>query len=269
MSKRKEPSVEKYHWGLVMPQTMRDSFAEAGALARFAGRFFKEAIKPPYEVSETLRQCFQLGYKSLGLVGLSGFIIGLVLTMQLRPTMIQFGAEALIPNTVAIAIIREIGPVLTALICAGKVGSGIGAELGSMKVTEQLDAMSVSGAKAFNYTVVTRVIATTIMIPLLVVYTDAIAIFGSYVGVNISGNLNFNLFINHAMSLVFFIDVIPATIKSFFFGFTIGIVGCYKGFNASKGTVGVGKAANSAVVVSSLLIFIIDMIAVQITQFFI
>src|SRR5688500_16593360 len=140
-------------------------FTEAGDLSLFAGRFFMQGFKPRYEVAEFFRQCFVIGYKSLGLVGLTGFIMGLVLTMQLRPNLIEYGMESQLPAMVAIAIVREIGPVITALIFAGKIGSSIGAELGSMKVTEQIDAMEVSGTNPFKYLVVTRVMAATLMLP--------------------------------------------------------------------------------------------------------
>ncbi len=161
---------------------------EAGDLSRFAGRFFKQSFKPRYEVAEFFRQCFVIGYKSFPLVGLTAFIMGLVLTMQLRPSMVDYGVESQLPAIVAIAIVREIGPVITALIFAGKIGSSIGAELGSMKVTEQIDAMEVSGTNPFKYLVVTRVLAATLMLPVLVMLGDAISLYGSWLGVNIRGN---------------------------------------------------------------------------------
>jgi phospholipid/cholesterol/gamma-HCH transport system permease protein len=251
------------------PGYLKDFFLETADIAVFTVYFFKEAIRPPHEFRELLNQAYKLGYRSLLLVGISGFIIGLVMTVQSRPTMKEFGAEAWIPAMVSISLIREIGPVLTGLICAGKVGSGIGAELGSMKVTEQIDAMAVSGAKPMKFLVVTRVLAITLMLPILVFYTNAIALAGSYVGMNTGGgSMNLTLFLNNALEPVAFIDLVPATIKSVFFGFAIGIVSCYKGYNSQGGTVGVGHAANSSVVVSSLLIFIIDLMAVQITQLF-
>jgi len=167
---------------------------------------------------------------------------------------------------VAVSLIREMGPVITALICAGKVGSGMGAELGSMMVTEQIDAMEVSSTNPMRFLVVTRVLAATLMIPLLILYADALGILGSWVGANIKGDVSFLLFFAQAFKHVEFIDFIPAVIKSFFFGAVIGVVGCYKGYNAGRGTESVGKAANSAVVLSSLLVIIVDMIAVQITD---
>ena len=241
---------------------------EIGELSYFAGRVFKEAFKRPFEFREFLRQCFYIGNRSLLLVSITGFIIGLVFTLQSRPTLLEFGAVSWMPRMVSISIIREIGPIITALICAGRIGSGIGAELGSMRVTEQIDAMEVSGTNPLKYLVVTRILATTLMIPILVIFGDTIAIFGSAMVENIKGSVSFLLYFNQVFDALEFGDLIPATIKTFFFGFAIGLVGCYKGYNCSKGTAGVGLAANSAVVFTSVLLFIIDFVAVFVTDIF-
>lgn len=242
--------------------------AEAGDMARFTGRFLSHWFRPRYETAEFFRQCFVIGYKSLPLVALTGFIMGLVLTMQLRPSLIDYGVESQLPAMVGIAIVREIGPVITALIFAGKIGSSIGAELGSMRVTEQIDAMEVSGTNPFKYLVITRVLAATLMLPVLVMLGDAISLLGAWIGVNIRAVTSFQLFWNQVFDNLGFGDVIPAFVKSFFFGFAVGIVGTYKGYTSRKGTEGVGRSANSAVVLSSILIFIIDLIAVQVTDIF-
>ncbi len=243
-------------------------FIEIGELSFFAGRFFREVLKRPFEFRELLRQCYQMGVRSLFLVGLTGFIIGLVLTLQSRPTLIEFGAVSWMPNMVGISIVREIGPVITALICAGRIASGIGAELGSMRVTEQIDAMEVSGTNPFKYLVVTRILATTLMLPILVVYGDLIALYGSALVENVKGNVSFQLYFNTVFDALSFGDLVPATVKSFFFGFVIGLVGCYKGYYSKKGTAGVGLAANTAVVMASLLLFIVDFIAVFVSDIF-
>lgn len=232
----------------------------------FIERIIKETFSREFEFKEFLRQCFQIGNKSLSLISITGIIMGLVLTIQSRPVLVDFGAVTLLPGMVAISLIREMGPVITALICAGKIGSGMGAELGSMKVTEQIEAMEVSSTNPMRFLVVTRVLAATLMIPLLILYADALGIFGSWVGANIKGDVSFVLFFSQAFSSVTFMDFLPAVIKSFFFGAVIGIVGCYKGYNAGRGTESVGIAANSAVVMASLLVIIIDVIAVQITD---
>lgn len=249
-------------------ELFKDFLLQIGDLAYFAGRFFKETFKRPMEFKEFLRQCFYMGNRSLLLVSLTGFIIGLVFTLQSRPTLEKFGAVSWIPSMVSISIIREIGPIITALICAGRIGSGIGAELGSMRVTEQIDAMEVSGTNPFKYLVVTRILATTLMIPVLVIFGDAIAIIGSFLVENLKGNVSFLLYFNKVFDALEFGDIIPATIKTFFFGFAIGLVGCFKGYYCKKGTAGVGLAANSAVVFTSILLFIIDFIAVFFTDIF-
>lgn len=249
-------------------QGLREILSETGKITRFAGRFFLEAFKPRYEFAEFLRQCFYVGYKSIGLVGSTAFIMGLVLTIQSRPHLVEFGAESLLPGMVSLSLVREIAPVITALICAGKIGSGIGAELGSMKVTEQIDAMEVSGTNPFKYLVVTRVWATTLMIPVLIVMADAISLYAGYLGANIRGVVSWDLYWYKVFNILSFADVFPAFIKTFFFGFAIGIIGCYKGYNSSKGTEGVGRSANSAVVIASLMVFVIDLVAVQIVDIF-
>jgi len=226
----------------------------------------RETFSRQFEFSEFFRQCFQIGYKTLPLVSVTGAIMGLVLTIQSRPVLVDFGAVTMLPGMVAISLIREMGPVITALICAGKIGSGMGAELGSMKVTEQIDAMKVSATNPVRFLVVTRVLAATLMIPLLILYADALGIAGSWVGANIKGDVSFSLFFSQAFASVHFSDLFPAVIKSFFFGAVIGFVGCYKGYHAGRGTESVGVAANSAVVLASLLVIIVDMIAAQVTD---
>ncbi|WP_445384214.1 MlaE family ABC transporter permease [Robiginitalea sp. IMCC44478] len=241
---------------------------EIGELSHFAGRFFREVARPPFEMREFFRQCYQMGNRSLMLVLVTCFIIGMVLTLQSRPTLLEFGAESWMPNMVGISIVREIGPVLTALICAGRIASGIGAELGSMRVTEQIDAMEVSGTNPFKYLVVTRILATTLMLPLLVFFGDLIALYGSAMVENFKGAMSYQFYFDRVFEALSFGDLIPATIKSFFFGFVIGLVGCYKGYNCKKGTAGVGKAANTAVVTASLLLFFVDFMAVFVSDIF-
>ncbi|MEY3405742.1 MAG: hypothetical protein RL161_1172 [Bacteroidota bacterium] len=239
---------------------------ETGSIARFTGKFFVQWFKPRYETKELLKQCYSIGYQSLSLVGITAFIMGLVLTIQSRPTLVEFGAESMLPAMVSVSLVREIAPVITALICAGKIGSGIGAELGSMRVTEQIDAMEVSGTNPFKYLVVTRVFATTLMLPVLSSIGMAVSLYGGYLGVNIKGVVSWQLYWKEVFDALAFGDVIPTLIKSIFFGLAIGLIGSYKGYTTMRGTEGVGQAANSAVVISSLLVFIIDLIAVQITD---
>lgn len=203
-------------------------FAEIGEMAYFAGRFFSELFSRPFEFRELLRQCYNMGNRSLFLVVVTGFILGLVFTLQSRPTLIEFGAVSWMPSMISISIVREIGPVMIALICAGKIGSGIGAELGSMKVTEQIDAMEVSGTNPFKYLVVTRIMAVTLMLPLLVIVGDTVALVGSALVENLKGGVSYTLYFNLAFKSLSFGDVIPATVKTVLFGFAIGLVGTYQ-----------------------------------------
>ena len=250
---------------LKLPKSFEEFLLKVTSITLFAIRNIKEVFKPPYEIAETLKQFYQIGYKSFSLVAVTGFIIGLTLTLQSIPTLQKFGASSLVPSMVALAVILEIGPVITALIFAGKIGSGIGAELGSMKVTEQIDAMEVSGCNPFKYLVVTRVTAATFMLPLLVILADAIALFGGFIAFSITEAGTLKYFLASSMNNIDMSDIIPAVVKTFFFGFSIGVVGCFEGYNADRGTESVGIAANTAVVISSLFVILIDMIMVQIS----
>ncbi len=239
---------------------------ETSNLTRFINSFFKNLFKGRFEFSEFLSQCYYIGNKTLPLASITGLIMGLVITIQSHPSMKAFGTESWLPSVVSVSLVREIVPVITALICAGKIGSGIGAELGSMKVTEQIDAMEVSGTNPFKYLIVTRVMAVTLMLPLLVIFSDTISLYGAFIGVNIQQTISFNLFCNQVFEKLSFEDIFPSIIKSFFFGFAIGVISCYKGYNTSNGTKGVGEAANTSVVISIFIIFIIDLVAAQLTD---
>lgn len=232
----------------------------------FTIRFFKEVFKPPFHFREVINQCFEIGLKSLALISVTGFIIGFVFTTQSRPSLEDFGAASWLPSLIGIAVIRALGPLVTSLICAGKVGSSIGAELGSMKVTEQIEAMEVSAINPYNYLVVTRVCATTIMIPILSLYCICVGLYGSYINVHLEEATGIISFYQSAFSSVSFLDIYTSMAKAITFGFTIGIVGCYKGFHATQGTRGVGKAANQAVVLAMFLVFIEEIAIVQISN---
>ncbi|MEO7800610.1 MAG: ABC transporter permease [Ginsengibacter sp.] len=234
--------------------------------SRFVIKFFKEVLKPPYEFKEIVRQCYEVGFKSLPLITLTGFITGLVFTKQSRPSLAEFGATSWLPSLVAIAIVRALAPLITALIAAGKVGSNIGAELGSMRVTEQIDAMEVSAVNPFKFLVVSRVLATTIMIPMLMFYTGLVGMLGSFLNVYNNEATSFVSFFEQAFEKISFLDIFSSLVKGIVFGFTIGIVGCYQGYNANRGTEGVGKAANASVVISMFLIFIEEILIVQISN---
>jgi len=249
-------------------RSLRYFLEELGNLTAFAAQVFRAFFSRPFEHRELMRQSYYLGVKTLPLVMVTGFILGVVLTLQSRPILIDFGAASLLPGMISVSIVREIGPVITALICAGKMSSGIGAELGSMRVTEQIDAMEVSGIQPMKYLVLTRVLSTTFVVPLLVIFADAIALIGAYVAIQMRADVSLTLFFHQAFSALSFSDLIPATIKTFFLGYFIGLIGSYKGYYCDRGTEAVGKAANEAVVAASVSIFIINLVAVQLTDFF-
>jgi phospholipid/cholesterol/gamma-HCH transport system permease protein len=244
---------------------LNEFFSTIGGLASFSGYFFKSLFVLPFDIHEIKKHMDELGVKTLPIVSITGLIIGLVMTMQSQPIMVRFGAEAFLPGMVAISVIRELGPVITALIFAGRVSSGIGAELGSMRVTEQIDAMEVSAINPFKFLVVTRVIACTMILPLLTIYVDFIAVIGGYFALIITQSMNFQYYVDSVLTSIQFGDVIPGVLKTFVFGYIVGIVGAYKGYTATNGTEGVGRASTTSVVVSSLLILLFDTVLVKIT----
>jgi phospholipid/cholesterol/gamma-HCH transport system permease protein len=247
---------------------VRNFLLRTADIYRFVVRVVKDFFLPPYEWREILRQCYQVGNRSLFLIAFTAFIAGVVFTRQSRPSLASFGAESWLPSLVSQAVVRSLGPLITGLICAGKLGSNIGAELGSMQVSEQIDAMEVSGTRPFSYLVISRVTATTLMLPILVIFADVVALAGSFITVNFINKTSFQLYFYEVSTNVTFLDVFSSLIKSAFFGFAIGVVGSYAGYHSGKGTTGVGKAANSAVVISMILIFIIDLISLQFINLF-
>src|SRR6202000_409288 len=261
-TKTSAPPAKK---GPSFKQRLSNAFVSLYNINKFILRFFKEAFLPPFELKEVMRQCYETGVRSFTLISVTGFITGLIFTKQSRPSLLTFGAQSWLPSLVSIAIMRALAPLITALIAAGKVGSSIGAELGSMRVTEQIDAMEVSGTKPFKYLVCTRVLATTITIPILATYTGFIALLGGYLNVAANEGTSYSAFMQEVFKPLEFLDFTASLIKSIVFGFTIGIVGCYQGYYSNKGTEGVGKAANGAVVTAMFLVFIEEVIIVQIT----
>jgi phospholipid/cholesterol/gamma-HCH transport system permease protein len=237
---------------------------QAGALGAFTYRFFRTVLLPPYEFSEVRKHMDELGAKSLPLVGTTGVIMGLILAIQSRPVLARFGAEMYVPALVSVSVIRELGPVITGLVVAGRVSSGIGAELGSMRVTEQIDAMEVSGVDPFRFLVVTRVVACTLLLPLLTGIVNVLAILGAYIAELTEINMSSQLYFYRVVNSLWLRDVIPAITKTLIFGFIIGIVGCYQGYHAAGGTAGVGRASTSAVVISSLTLLFTDMVLVKV-----
>jgi phospholipid/cholesterol/gamma-HCH transport system permease protein len=248
----------------VLSKRLDRLFLELVNIHAFVIRVLKEAFVPPYEGKEIIRQFYEVGVRSLPLISLTGFIIGIVFTNQSRVSLAEFGATSWLPALISVAIVRALAPLVTAIIAAGRVGSSIGAELGSMKVTEQIDAMEVSATDPFRFLVVSRVMATTFMIPALTIYMTFISLLGGYFNVHSRELTSFTTYFIQVFNAITFLDVFSSVIKSFLFGFTIGVVGCYKGYHSSKGTEGVGKAANSSVVTATFLIFIEELLSLQI-----
>jgi phospholipid/cholesterol/gamma-HCH transport system permease protein len=248
----------------IFSKTLDAYFQAVYEAYKFVLQFWKESFRPPFHFKELINQCFEIGVKALPLITLTGFIVGIVFTKQSRPSLENFGAQSWLPSLMGIAIIKALGPLVTGLICAGKVGSGIGAELGSMKVTEQIEAMEVSAVNPFKFLVITRVWATTITIPVLVFYCSFLGLFGSSLNVWAVDSSSTLTFYQNAFSTITFVDVTESVVKSIVYGFTIGIVGSFKGYNATQGTRGVGKAANQAVVSAMFLIFVEEIVIVQI-----
>ena len=239
-----------------------------GAVATFGARAVVEAVRPPYEPREILRHIFQFGYRSAPLILIAGLAIGIVLSMHTRASLERFGAEAMIPAGLAIALIRETGPLTAGLLVAGRVGAGIGAEIGAMKVSEQIDALEASAVDAFKYLAVTRILALMIVMPLLTIMMDFAGIFGGYIAEAAVSGMSWPLYFERAFSYIAYSDIIPATLKTVVFGYLIAVVSSYLGFTTSRGTEGVGEASTRSVVMASMLIIVSDVILVKIIFFF-
>ena len=241
--------------------------AWVGDVALFGARALYTSVVPPYEFKETWRQVFEIGWRSLPLVALSGFAVGVVLSMHTRASLERFGAEAMIPAALAIALVRETGPLSAALLVAGRVGAGIGAELGAMKVTEQIDALEAVAVDSFKYLAVTRIVACIIAMPLLTTAMDFAGILGGYVAEASLSGMSAQLYFHRAFSLIEFSDFVPATMKTVVFGFIIGTVASYLGFTTSRGTEGVGRASTSSVVLASICIILVNVVLVKLIFF--
>ena len=248
---------------VIMPAVDRFARSIYSAAAFFA-RLWMEAARRPLHLREILKQSYEVGVRSLPLITLTGFITGIVFTKQSRPSLAAFGATSWLPSLITIALVRSLAPLITALICAGKVGSSIGAELGSMKVTEQIEAMEVSAINPFKYLVVTRTLATTFMVPALTLYCCFVGLIGAYLNIHGNEATSLTSFIKAGFSDISFLDLSSSVSKSIVYGFTIGIVACFQGYHATSGTRGVGRAANASVVLSMFLIFIEEVLIVQI-----
>ncbi len=234
-----------------------------GELGIFCARLARATFVPPYEFREFIRQCDSVGSKSLPLVALAGAATGVVLALQTQASLTRFGAKSLLPAVIVFSIIKESGPIITALMVSGRVGAGIGAELASMKVTQQVDAMEASAVDPYKFLVATRVLACILMVPLLTLAADFSGIFAGWAATNLAHPVSLRLFLENGFEDVMFSDFLPGTFKTAVFGFIIGIVSCYQGLRTRGGTEGVGRSATSAVVVSSLFVVLADVVLVR------
>jgi phospholipid/cholesterol/gamma-HCH transport system permease protein len=238
-----------------------------GDVSLFGVRALRDAVRPPYEFGEIARHVFEIGWRSVPLIATSGMAIGVVLSMHTRASLERFGAEAMIPAGLAIALIRETGPLVTALLVAGRVGAGIGAELGAMKVTEQIDALEAVAVDSFKYLAVTRIVACILAMPLLTTVTNFCGMLGGWIAEFTISGMPWRLYFNRAFSLIEFQDFVPATIKTAVFGLIIGTVASYLGFTTTQGTEGVGRTSTRSVVLSSILIIVTNVVLVKLIFF--
>ncbi|HXH24299.1 MAG TPA: ABC transporter permease [Vicinamibacterales bacterium] len=234
-----------------------------GNAAAFCARVIVETVRPPYEIRETARQLFELGCRSVPLIAASGFAVGIVLSMHTRASLARFGAEALIPAGLALALVRETGPLTAGLLLSGRIGAGIGAELGAMKVTEQIDALEVTGVDSFRYLVVTRVVACVIALPILTTVMNFTGILGGFAAETTVTGIPFRTYFRQAFSSIQFVDLIPSTLKTMVFGFIIATVASYLGINTRRGTEGVGQASTRSVVYASILLIAANVLLVR------
>jgi phospholipid/cholesterol/gamma-HCH transport system permease protein len=244
------------------------AFEWFGELGMFCARVARAAFVPPYEWRELIRQCDNVGSKSLPVVAVAGAATGVVISLQMRDALIRFGAKSMLPAVLAFAIIRESGPVITGLVAAGRAGAGIGAELGSMKVTEQIDAMEASAVDPYKFLAATRILACTLMLPLLTVVANFCGIFMGWLANTLSEPVSLRLFLENAFKDMDFSDFIPPTLKTAMFGFIIGLISSFQGMHARGGTEGVGRAATGSVVLSSLIVILADVLLVKLILVF-
>jgi phospholipid/cholesterol/gamma-HCH transport system permease protein len=252
---------------MVLVHQARSVLEGIGDVALFQARALGALATPPFEPREAARQLFELGVRSVPLIAASGFAIGVVLSMHTRASLERFGAEALIPEGLAMALVRETGPLTCALLLSGRIGAGIGAELGAMKVTEQIEALEALAVDSFRYLVVTRVMACLIALPLLTTLMNFMGMVGGYVAESAASGMSFQLYFNRAFSGLDFVDIVPSTLKTVVFGFIIATVASYLGINTSRGTEGVGQASTQAVVASSITVIVVNVLLVRLIFF--
>ena len=239
-----------------------------GELGIFAWQVMRAAVRRPFEGRELMRQLDEIGSKSLPLVALAGAAIGAVLSLQSRSSLVHFGAKSMLPAALVFSIIRETGPIVTGLVVSGRVGAGIGAELGSMKVTEQIDAIEASGVNPYKYLAFTRIVACIVMLPLLTLAADFFGVLFGWLADTLVDPISFTKFIHRGFAGTTFSDFLAPTCRTAIFGLIIGMIGCFQGMRTQGGTAGVGISATSSVVMSSLFVILADVVLVKLILVF-
>ena len=239
-----------------------------GELGIFAWQVMRAAVRRPFEGRELMRQLDEIGSKSLPLVALAGAAIGAVLSLQSRSSLVHFGAKSMLPAALVFSIIHETGPIVTGLVVSGRVGAGIGAELGSMKVTEQIDAIEASGVNPYKYLAFTRILACILMLPLLTLAADFFGVLFGWLADTLVDPISFTKFIHRGFAGTTFSDFLAPTCRTAIFGLIIGMIGCFQGMRTQGGTAGVGISATSSVVMSSLFVILADVVLVKLILVF-
>jgi phospholipid/cholesterol/gamma-HCH transport system permease protein len=238
--------------------------ANIGAVSAFAAEAVREAVRPPYYRRQIARQMLEIGYYSLPVVGLTAIFTGMVLALQSYTGFARFSAESAIPNVVVVSLTRELGPVLAGLMVAGRVGAAMAAEIGTMRVTEQIDALTTLSTNPYKYLVMPRLLGGLLMLPCLVLVADIIGVFGGFlIGVN---KLGFNPagYLKQTFSFLEARDVISGLTKAAVFGFVISLMGCYHGYHSKGGAQGVGTATINAVVSALVMILVFNYMITEI-----
>lgn len=248
---------------LVLIKPLREMVEWVGELGQFFWMVARAIFSRPFEWAEFWRQLDAIGAKSLTLVALAGAATGAVLALQTRDSLARFGAKSLLPAVIVFSLVKETGPIITGLVVSGRVGAGIGAELGSMRVTEQIDAMEASAVDPHRYLAATRVLACIVAMPLLTVASDFFGILMGWVASTLADPVPLKLFLSNGFHGVTFNDILPSTFKTAIFGLIIGVVSCFQGMRSKGGTEGVGRSATSSVVLSSLFIIVADVLLVK------
>lgn len=244
--------------------SLRRFFAYVGQLTQLAGYFFRELFARPWEFSETIVQCQQIGLASMPIAGITMLFVGFVFAFQFGITLQSMGAVPYIGKVTSLAVVRELGPVFTSIVVGGRVGAGMAAEIGSMRVTEQIDAIRALGSSQYKKILVPRVVATTLMLPLVAIIAGVIGICGAMLISWAEFGVTPIAFYNSFVSTVGMKDFLTGFFKPYFFGFAMALIACHEGFTCDMGTVGVGKATTRAVVNVSLMIVLLDFVLVRI-----